>query len=243
MGKRGSKKIKLCSILFAGIATLAIFVARSVIAAPKFIWGPAHPWNNVEQREWEDHSFAELTADNQTIITEAKAGTMYRLFYLGNTDPGVVEATTYDVATGLTDLGGTQIDTYLYQGYGESEIIHHQKDVNQVNGWWLITMYDPSTPDTFDSIIWHVDEIDDTNVYIDMTEGDTYHKDHSDVETSHLQTDDDHHITTTENGTLTMNITGTLGLTPDPISGVPEPVTTSLLLLGVAAVALRRKRI
>lgn len=77
-------------------------------------------------------------------------GTMIRLIYLGDEEP-VGSVTAFNSATGLTNLGGTIIDAVRMDvppavwGY----IGTYGMAGTDVNGYWMVTFWDPKTPEYF----------------------------------------------------------------------------------------------
>ena len=80
----------------------------------------------------------------------AQEGTVYTLVFFGDTEPGAV--TSIDPTTGLPDTkGGTAVaqhtlsyDEYNAGSWGDSYVA----DESVINGWYMVTMYDPATSKT-----------------------------------------------------------------------------------------------
>lgn len=212
-------------------------VCSSIWSKPTITWGPYRPWNVDGGAEWQEKSLAEKNA----TASNASAGTVYRLFYLGLADPGKTDADTYDPETGTTELGGTLLGEITYSGIGTSvQTLNRFPDAtkpewNTVNGWYLITMYD-ETSSSFDSILWHADGFDgDNNAKIYLTTGtvkapDVHNQDWSLTTSEPL-------ITTETDGTTTWP-QGNLGLDSQVI---PEPFLLVTMLVGLSIFSLRRK--
>ena len=140
----------------------------------------------------------------------AQAGTIVNLIYFGSETPGA--ATTYNKSTGLTDAGGTLIASHTLTAdeavnYTFCEM--YTASADQINGNWMMTIFDPTTPTVFDSSTYVVSGV---------------------TETGQAGTIYDH------TWTFGTNMGGTV------VSGVPEPCSVALLLLGAAAFGLKRKR-
>ena len=93
----------------------------------------------------------------------ARAGTIVNLIYFGDATPGA--ATTYDTATGLTDAGGTLIASHTLTAdeatnftFGET----YSASADKINGNWMMTIFDPSTPTVFDSSVYTVSGVTET---------------------------------------------------------------------------------
>ena len=109
---------------------------------------------------------------NNNLATEdngyAQVGGVYNLVYMGATEPEA--ATKYDTGTGLTDRGGTIVDTHTisqddYDNGDFSQV--YSAPVSEINGWYMVTYYDPTTPTGFDSLTFEVSGIDERSAPFD----------------------------------------------------------------------------
>ena len=80
----------------------------------------------------------------------AQEGTVYTLVFFGNTEPGNISS--IDSTTGLPNAeGGTVVaqHTLSYDEYDAgSWAASYQADESVINGWYVVTMYDPATSTT-----------------------------------------------------------------------------------------------
>ena len=149
----------------------------------------------------------------------ARAGTIYSLVWLGDTYTGSTTATTYNKDTGLTDLGGEVKATHTLtttEAENGSFLASIEDSADKLNGYWQVIMWDPNTPDVFDSLVGQMSGVTETQQgsfgeVIAAAGG----------------------IGGAMGGTVT---TGGGG------GGVPEPTSGLLLALGGAMLALRRRR-
>lgn len=145
----------------------------------------------------------------------AQEGTVYNLIYLGMAAPEGT-ASTYDTSTGLTNLGGTKVATHTltYDEYynGAFSGTPYGADESVINGYYMITMFDSTTPTGADSVIFQVSGLTNSG-----GAGDT----RSIAGTDALG-----------------NNYGSLSVSSTP---VPEPCSIALIFIGVAAVGMKRK--
>ena len=147
----------------------------------------------------------------------ARAGTIYNLVWLGTDYSGSTTATTYNKDTGLTDLGGTVKGTYTLDedaaANGSWTGAAYKDSADNINGYWQVIMWDPNTPDVFDSIVGKMEGATET------------------------QAGSFGEIIAAAGG-----IGASMGGTVTGGTDVPEPTSGLLLVLGGAMLALRRRR-
>lgn len=174
------------------MAFAVALLAAAVTQAASFTWG-GNVWN---------------AASGDT----ASEGTIINLVYFGSETPGT--ATKYDIATGLTDAGGTLVESHTLtaaEASGYEFVASHVADASSINGNYMVVIYDPNTPDVFGSWTTSISGVTETS------SGDTITEYSGD-----------------------WKIGGTMGGTV--INSAPEPCSVALLLLGAAAFGLKRKR-
>ncbi len=98
----------------------------------------------------------------------AQIGGVYNLIYMGATEPGA--ASSYDPSTGVTDKGGSIVDTHTltsddYDGGVFQQV--YNAPASEINGWYMVTFYDPSTPTGFDSTTFEVSGMSETSAPFD----------------------------------------------------------------------------
>ena len=84
---------------------------------------------------------------------EAQLGTITYLIYLGDIDLGW-SVSEFNYNTGLTDAGGEVLASYTLSptdiaGYQYAQVYTRSDALGGVNGYWMIAVYDPNTPDYF----------------------------------------------------------------------------------------------
>lgn len=149
----------------------------------------------------------------------ARAGTIYKLVWLGTDYSGSTTATTYNKTTGLTDLGGTVKGTYTLTAEDAENGMWagtpYEDSADNINGYWQVVMWDPNTPDVFSSLVGQMTGATETQAgslgEIIAAQGG---------------------LGATMGGTVTEGGGG----------GTPEPTSGLLLLVGGSLLALRRKR-
>ena len=140
----------------------------------------------------------------------AQEGTIFNLIYFGDTTPGT--PTTYYTATGLTDAGGTLVDTHTLtadEAAAWAFLENYTAPADSINGKYMVTVFDPTTPTVFGSTTYTISGVTET--------------------TSGASIQDN-----------SWAIGGSMGGTV--INNIPEPCSVALLLLGAAAFGLKRKR-
>ena len=157
----------------------------------------------------------------------AQEGTVFNAIFIGENDYSALLSTfVYDTYTGLV---GTGLGDKFVAAEGQTILDTHTLDATEagnymfgstaaradkdggVNGNWLITMYDETSPDKFWVGQIAVSGADDSKGAVDATFGDSWEIGYGMQE----------------------------GVTN---SNVPEPTSGLLLLLGVAGLALKRRR-
>jgi hypothetical protein len=120
--KKGNEKMKKMMVL----VTLMAFA--SMTQAASMLWGGDSMYNS----QGSGYAMGE--------------GTTIWLIFLGNTAPaGAV--TEFNYTTGLTNLGGTIIDTAGVTGWGYNGT-YGAAGVD-VNGYWMVAVWGPTTPTYF----------------------------------------------------------------------------------------------
>ncbi len=79
-------------------------------------------------------------------IGYATPGTVYSLIFMGADEPSA--PTSYNPDTGLTDQGGTVVDSHtLDQGDADSGMFQaiYTAPQSEINGWYMVAVYDPTT--------------------------------------------------------------------------------------------------
>jgi len=157
----------------------------------------------------------------------AQAGTVFNLIYIGASDySSQLNTVNYDTATGLVGtgtgtsfaalVGQTLLDTHTLTSdeagdWQFNDVFSRADAEGGVNGNWLVTMFDATSPDTF----W-------VGQYSVSGAGDT-------TSAANIR-DTTWAIGTGTHGTVTSS------------ASIPEPTSGLLMLLGMAGLALRRRR-
>ena len=166
-------------------------------------------------------------ANDGRVDETAQAGTVFNLIYIGaNNYASQLNEVNYDTATGLVGTGtGTGFAALVGQTLLDTHVLTAAEATNfdfidtfaradaegGVNGNWLMTMYDATSPDTF----W-------VGQYTVEGAGDS-------TGTASIA-DTSWSIGYGAHGTVTSS------------AAIPEPTSGLLMLLGVAGLALRRRR-
>lgn len=178
------------------LTILAVALCAAGVQAASIAWGGS-TWNSANTASgWEGY---------------ANAGTVYNLIYLGTTSPAGT-ASTYDVSTGLTDIGGSVVATHTVTddqaNNGAWAAATYVADESVINGFYMITVYDAMTPNVADSVTFQISGITNSGGAGDASQ-------------------------------FTANLGNNMGSLA--VGAVPEPTTVALLALGLAAVGLKRK--
>jgi hypothetical protein len=117
-------------------------VAASALQAATIAWG-GETLNSANTAGYTGVG-TETSADYEGY---AAAGTTYALILVGAAD---VTASTYDPSTGLTDAGGTVVDTYTLDtddaDGGQFSGSYAGLSADEINGkYFMVTVYDPMT--------------------------------------------------------------------------------------------------
>lgn len=126
------------------LTILAVALCAAGVQAASINWGGS-TWNSANTvPDWEGY---------------ANAGTVYNLIYLGTTSP-TGTASTYDVSTGLTDIGGTIVASYTATDSDANNGMwmapSYVADQSVINGFYMMTVYDAVTPDVADSVTFEI---------------------------------------------------------------------------------------
>jgi len=126
------------------------FTAMVQVQAASLLWGGAIG-NSLEPVDW-----------------FCGSGTKMWLIYLGDGTSGPWGAPTdFNISTGLTNLGGVVRDTYnpdaseLGEGLAEAQTPFLDEGI--INGWYMVTIWDPVTSDRFGYYNFQVSGLGDSN--------------------------------------------------------------------------------
>ncbi len=144
-------------------------------------------------------------------------GATYYLVFLGADYSGSYTATEVDKTTGLTNLGGTVMDSHVvtedeYNNGQYSATLADSQSQSAANGYWQVVVIDG---DVADAQVWQI------SGQTDMSSGAPV-----DIASNSL-------------GGSALGDTMTVPITE---GGIPEPTSGLLLLIGGSLLALRRKQ-
>jgi hypothetical protein len=126
------------------LLTIAVAVlAAAAMQAASVNWGSG---STVDSSNTEGFT-GNGSEKSDDYIGYASAGTVYTLIFMGATEPGA--PTSYDPDTGKTDKEGTVVGQYTLTaddayngGFAPDPYV---APASQMDGWYMVTMYNPST--------------------------------------------------------------------------------------------------
>ena len=147
------------------LLTIAVVaLAATAMQAASINWGNDSTVNSANTTGLTGNG----TETSEDYIGYATAGTVYTLIFMGADEPDA--ASSYDPATGLTNKGGTAVATHTLTqdeaDNGQWGPESYSADASGINGWYMVTIYDPATK-TADSMKFQVSGATDTGSAFD----------------------------------------------------------------------------